>query len=62
MSWPAVLLIAGALNLVGAAIVAFRLRGVFEHLPFETTLQQIKFDSPAAHAKGNTGNASGRGE
>jgi len=57
MSWPAVLLIAGALNLVGAAIVAFRLRGVFEHLPFETTLHQIKFDSTAAHAKGNIGNA-----
>jgi uncharacterized membrane protein YqjE len=51
MSWPAVLLVAGAVNLVGAAIVAFRLRSVFEHVPFEATLHQIKSDSPAAHAK-----------
>ena len=51
MSWPAVLLIAGAVNLVGAAIVAVRLRSVFEYAPFEATLHQIKSDSPAAHAK-----------
>jgi len=42
MSWPAVLLIAGALNLVGAALVGLRLRNVFEHMPFEATLRQIK--------------------
>jgi len=59
MSWPAVLLIAGALNLAGAGIVAFRLRSIFEHVPFAATLHQIKSDSPeastaaAAHDIGN---------
>src|SRR5918992_4410741 len=44
MSWPAVLLIAAALNLVGAALVALRLRNVFEQVPFSATLRQIKSD------------------
>lgn len=44
MSWPAVLLIAAALNLAGAAIVIFRLRSVFDRLPFEATLRQLKSD------------------
>ena len=42
MSWPAVLLIAAALNLAGAAIVIFRLRTVFDRVPFEATLRQLK--------------------
>ena len=50
LSWPAVLLVAGALNLVGAAIVAMRIRNVFEHVPFSATLRQIKSDSPPAAA------------
>ena len=45
MSWPAVLLVAGALNLVGAAIVGMRIRHVFEHVPFSATMRQIKSDS-----------------
>jgi len=47
MSWPAVLMIAAALNLAGAAIVAMRLRNVFDHVPFEATLGQLKSEEPA---------------
>lgn len=42
MSWPAVLLIAAALNLVGVAVVVMLLRSVFDRLPFEATLRQLK--------------------
>jgi hypothetical protein len=42
LSWPAVLLIAAAANLVGAAIVALWLRSVFDRVPFEATLRQLK--------------------
>lgn len=48
MSWPSVLLIAGGLNLIGAAIVGFRITRVFEHVPFSATLRQIKSDTPDA--------------
>jgi uncharacterized membrane protein YqjE len=48
MSWPSVLLIAGGLNIVGAAIVGFRISRVFEHVPFSATLRQIKSDTPDA--------------
>ena len=51
MSWPAVLLIAGALNLVGAAMVGWRIKHVFEHVPFEATLRQMKSDEPDANAR-----------
>ena len=57
MPWPAVLLIAGALNLVGAALVAFKLRSVFEHVPFAATLHQIKSDPPSDHAENRAGKA-----
>jgi uncharacterized membrane protein YqjE len=42
MSWPAVLLIAAGLNLVGAALLGMRLRNVFDQLPFAATLRQMK--------------------
>ena len=42
LTWPGVLLVAAGLNLVGAAIVAMRLKAVFSHVPFEATLRQIK--------------------
>jgi uncharacterized membrane protein YqjE len=45
MSWPAVLLIAAGLNLVGAAIVGMRIKHMFEHVPFSATLHQIKTDT-----------------
>ncbi|HYC48483.1 MAG TPA: phage holin family protein [Burkholderiales bacterium] len=42
MSWPAVLLIAAGLNVVGAAVVAMMIRGKFDSSPFAATLRQIK--------------------
>ena len=44
LTWPGVLIVAAALNIVGAAIVAMRLRAVFQHTPFEATLRHIKSD------------------
>jgi uncharacterized membrane protein YqjE len=44
LTWPGVLAVAAALNLVGAAIVGMRLRAVFQHVPFEATLRHIKSD------------------
>ncbi len=57
MSWPAVLLIAGALNLAGAALVAFKLRSIFAHVPFAAPLHQIKSDPPAGHGESSSGKA-----
>jgi len=48
MSWPAVLLVAAALNVVGAVIVSLRMRRIFDHVPFSATLRQIKSDEPQA--------------
>ncbi len=48
MSWPAVLLVAAALNVVGAALVGLRIRRIFDHVPFSATLRQIKSDEPPA--------------
>jgi uncharacterized membrane protein YqjE len=42
MSWPAVLGIAALLNLVGAGIVVWCVKSVFEEAPFAATLKQIK--------------------
>ena len=47
MSWPAVLLIAAATNLVGAGLVVWRIKDVFEHAPFSATLKQLKAHAPA---------------
>lgn len=42
MSWPAVLAVAAVLNLVAAALVMWRVKGVFQHAPFSATLKQLK--------------------
>jgi uncharacterized membrane protein YqjE len=52
MSWPGVLLVAAGLNLVGAVLVAMRLRAVFKHVPFEATLRQMKSDPDKEHDLG----------
>ena len=44
MSWPAVLGIAALINLIGAGLVVWRVKDVFEHAPFSATLKQIKGD------------------
>lgn len=48
MAWPAVLSLAGLLNLVGAAVVAWRVKHVFDQKPFSATLKQLKAE-PADH-------------
>lgn len=47
MSWPAVLGIAGLINVAGAAIVAWRVKHVFEEKPFSATLRQLKAEESA---------------
>lgn len=42
MSWPAVLGIAALLNLVGAGIVLWAVKNIFDEAPFAATLKQIK--------------------
>jgi uncharacterized membrane protein YqjE len=54
MSWPAVLGVAALLNLVGAGIVVWCVKSVFEEAPFAATLKQIKTaggepEHPRAH-------------
>jgi len=42
MSWPGVLAVAAALNVMGAVVVLWRVKGVFQHAPFAATLRQLK--------------------
>lgn len=49
MSWPAVLGVAALLNLLGAGIVAWRVKHVFDDKPFAATLRQLKSEEPSAH-------------
>ena len=44
LTWPGVLAVAAALNIVGAVLVGLRLKAVFKHVPFEATLRHIKSD------------------
>lgn len=53
MPLPAVLLIAAAINLVGALLVGLRIRSIFDHVPFSATLRQIKSDSSPDTRVGN---------
>lgn len=46
MPLPGVLLIAAALNAVGALLVGLRIRSVFGDVPFSATLRQITADAP----------------
>jgi hypothetical protein len=48
MSWPGVLGVAALLNLVGAALVVWRVKGVFDRAPFAAVLRQIKAEPPLA--------------
>ena len=48
MSWPAVLGVAALLNLVGAALVVWRIKEVFDRAPFAALLRQIKAEPPLA--------------
>ena len=57
LTWPGVLLVAAALNIVGAAIVGLRLKAVFEHVPFEATLRHIKSDDDKDENKNSAAGA-----
>jgi uncharacterized membrane protein YqjE len=46
ISWPVALIAAALLNLVGAAIVVWRLRAVMSDLPFAATLRQLRAQEP----------------
>jgi uncharacterized membrane protein YqjE len=47
MSWPAVLGIAALLNILGAGIIVWRVKHVFDEKPFAATLRQLKAQPPA---------------
>ncbi len=46
VSWPIALLAAALLNLIGAALVLWRLREVMAELPFAAMLRQLKAEDP----------------
>ena len=46
ISWPVALVGAAILNLIGAALAAWRLRAVMSELPFAATLRQLKAQEP----------------
>lgn len=46
ISWPVALIVAAALNLIGAGLVLWRLREVMSDLPFAATLRQLKTEEP----------------
>jgi len=48
LSWPAILLIAAALNIAGAALLAWRMKALLTDKPFAATLRQLKGDPPEA--------------
>lgn len=50
MSWPAVLGIAALTNVAGAAIVAWRVKHVFDEKPFSAILRQLKAEEPSAES------------
>ena len=51
MSWPAVLGVAALLNLVGAGLVVWRVKNVFDQAPFAALLRQIKAEPPLAEKR-----------
>jgi uncharacterized membrane protein YqjE len=51
VTWPVALIVAGLLNLVGAALVAWRMRAVIEEMPFAATLRQLEAKPPAGESK-----------
>lgn len=52
MSWPAVLGIAALMNLVGAGILVWRVKSIFDEAPFAATLKQIKTVAGDSESRG----------
>ncbi len=46
VSWPLALVVAGVVNLIGAALAGWRLKAVLSDVPFAATLRQLKADPP----------------
>ena len=46
VSWPLALVVAGAVNLVGAGLAGWRLKVVLADVPFAATLRQLRADRP----------------
>lgn len=46
VSWPLALVVAAVVNLVGAALAGWRLKGVLSDVPFAATLRQLKAEAP----------------
>jgi uncharacterized membrane protein YqjE len=46
ISWPVALIGTAVLNLIGAALVLWRLRAVMSDMPFAATLRQLKVEEP----------------
>ncbi len=51
LSWPAVLGLAALLNLVGAAVVVWRVKQLFDQKPFSATLRQLQAQAPASRTE-----------
>ena len=52
MSWPAVLVVAAMLNIVAAGLVGWRLKNVFDEVPFAATMRQIKMEESGGNKTG----------
>ena len=48
LSWPAVLLIAAGINILGAVLLTMRIKGLLSEKPFAATLRQLKGDPPGS--------------
>jgi uncharacterized membrane protein YqjE len=46
VSWPLALVVAGVVNLIGAGLAGWRLKGVLSDVPFAATLRQLKAETP----------------
>ncbi|MGE5523895.1 MAG: phage holin family protein [Rhodospirillaceae bacterium] len=46
VSWPLALIVAGVVNLIGAALAGWRLKSVLSDVPFAATLRQLKAEPP----------------
>lgn len=51
VSWPLALIVAGAVNLIGAGLAGWRLKAVLADVPFAATLRQLKADPPPEEPK-----------
>jgi hypothetical protein len=47
-SWVTALAVAAALNVVAAAVIAFRMRNIFSEPPFAATLRQLRGEDAAS--------------